>query len=191
VLGKGIEGAPDHPDNLEEGQLVAYPVKIISKPHWFPTLRTIKWKDFQVWSWIAATKAIGSPLSREAISWHNYLDLEQTKLEAAEFPSIFKPKQLNKVELSLDTEWALETVPVGACQTPINTIQFDIPVGRPYRFLNTTLDNPRPIPVTSTGLLIKKKLLKLHIEERLPDYLGPWRYPGVDCERGISGSQPT
>jgi hypothetical protein len=64
---------------LEEEQAVTYPVKICGKLHWFPNLRTIKWKDFQVWSWIAATKAIGSPLSREAITWHNYLDLKQTK----------------------------------------------------------------------------------------------------------------
>jgi hypothetical protein len=71
----------------------------------------------------------------------------------------------------VEIEWELETLPVGAYQTPINSITFDIPVGHPYRLLNTTLDDTRPIPVTSTGQLIKEKFLKLYIEERLQEYL--------------------
>jgi hypothetical protein len=97
--------------------------------------------------------------------------LEQTKFEAAEVLSIFKPEQLNKTELPVHIEWELEAVSPGALQTQINTIQFDIPVGHPYRFLKTPLDDPRPIPVTNTGLLIKKKFLKLYIEERLQECL--------------------
>jgi hypothetical protein len=34
VLGKGVAGAPDNPELLEEGQQVVYPVKIFHKPHW-------------------------------------------------------------------------------------------------------------------------------------------------------------
>ena len=42
-LGKELEGAPDHPDNLEEGQKVTYPVKVLNQPHWCQSLgRTIK-----------------------------------------------------------------------------------------------------------------------------------------------------
>jgi hypothetical protein len=170
VLGKGVAGAPDNPELLEEGQQVVYPVKIFHKPHWLPTLNTIKWKDFQVWSWIGAAKALESPLSKEADTWHNYLDLEQTKLEAVEVLGIFKPEHIY-TELPVDIEWDLLAAPPGAVQTPISTIQFEIPEGRLYRYLNTTLNNPRPIPVTSTGLVIKKKFLKLYIEERLQEYL--------------------
>jgi hypothetical protein len=90
-------------------------------PHWFPRLRTISWKDYQVWSWAITAKAIGSLLSPEANTWHNYVDLEQTKLEAAEVLGIFKPKQFHK-ELPVEFEWDLETVPVGALQTPINSL---------------------------------------------------------------------
>jgi hypothetical protein len=133
-------------------------------------LRTISWKDYQVWSWTAATKAIVIPLSSEANTWHNYLDLEQTKLEAVEILGIFKPEQYNK-ELPVEIEWDLETVPVGAHQTPISSIKFDIPGRCNYKYLNNTLNDPRPIPVTSNGLIIKKKFLKLYIEERLQEYL--------------------
>jgi hypothetical protein len=36
-----------------------------------------------------------SPLSKEADTWHNYLDLEQTKLGAVEVLSIFKPEHFS------------------------------------------------------------------------------------------------
>jgi hypothetical protein len=170
VLGKGVAGAPDDPELFEEGEHAVYPVKIIHKPHWLPTLNTIKWKDFQVWSWIGTVKALESPLSKEADIWHNYLDLEQTKLEAVEVLGIFKPEHIN-TELPADIEWELVGVPAEAEQTPISSIKFEIPEGRLYRYLNNTLNDPRPIPVTSTGLVIRKKFLKLYIEERLQEYL--------------------
>jgi hypothetical protein len=122
VLGKGVAGAPDDSELLEEGQQVVCPVKIFHKPHWLPTLSTIKWKDFQVWSWIGAAKALESPLSKEADTWHNYLDLEQTKLEAVEVLGIFKPEHIYS-ELPVDIEWDLLGAPPGAVQTPISTIQ--------------------------------------------------------------------
>jgi len=46
-LGKALEGAPDHPDNLREGQRVTYPVKVLYQPHWLPELRSISWKNYQ------------------------------------------------------------------------------------------------------------------------------------------------
>jgi hypothetical protein len=170
VLGKGVAGAPDDPELFEEEEHAVYPVKILHKPHWLPTLSTIKWKDFQVCSWIGAVKALESPLSKEADIWHNYLDLEQTKLEAVEVLGIFKPEHINS-ELPADIEWDLVGVPAEAEQTPISSIKFEIPGGRLYRYLNNTLSDPRPIPVTSTDLVIRKKFLKLYIEERLQEYL--------------------
>ena len=170
VLGKGVEGAPDDPELFEEGEYTVYPVQIHHKPHWLPGLVTISWRNFQVWSWIGAVKALESPLSKEADTWHNYLDLEQTKLEAVEILGIFKPEHIN-TELPADIEWELVAIPAEAEQTPISSIEFGIPEGRLYRYLNNTLNDPRPIPVTSTGLVIRKKFLKLYIEERLQEYL--------------------
>ncbi len=88
-----MEGAPDHPDNLEEGQRKPnYPVKVHYQPHWFPELRSITWKNYQVWSWLTAAKALQCPISAEAEIWHNYLNREQIKLEAAELLGVFKPE---------------------------------------------------------------------------------------------------
>ena len=76
VQGISREGAPDHPDNLEEGQKVTYTVKVIYQPHWFPELRSITWKNNQVWSWLTAAKALQCPISTQADTWHNYLNRE-------------------------------------------------------------------------------------------------------------------
>jgi len=170
-LGKELEGAPDHPDNLEEGQRKPnYPVKVHYQPHWFPELRSITWKNYQVWSWLTAAKALQCPISAEADTWHNYLNREQTKLEAAELLGVFKPENFHQ-ELPIEIEWDLNTAPPGAIARPISSIEFDIPEGYTYRNLNKTLDDPRPTPVTRSGLIIKKKFLKLYLEERLQEYL--------------------
>ena len=156
-LGKELEGAPDHPDNLEEGQRKPnYPVKVHYQPHWFPELRSITWKNYQVWSWLTAAKALQCPISAEADTWHNYLNREQTKLEAAELLGVFKPENFYQ-ELPIEIEWDLNTAPPGAIARPISSIEFDIPEGYTYRNLNRTLDDPRPTPVTRSGLIIKKK----------------------------------
>jgi len=167
LLGREIEGAPDHPDNLEQGQKVVYPTKIVYQPHWFPELRSITWKNFQVRSWLAPAKALECPIRTEADTWHNYLNLEQTKLEVL---GIFKSENFHQ-ELHIEIEWDLNTAPPGAMARPISSIMFDIPEGYTYRNLNKTLDDPRPTPVTSSGLIIKKKFLKYYLEERLQEYL--------------------
>jgi hypothetical protein len=110
------------------------------------------------------------PISTEADTWHNYLNREQTKLEAAELLGVFKPENFHQ-ELPIEIEWDLNTAPPGAIARPISSIEFDIPEGYIYRNLNKTLDDPRPTPVTRSGLIIKKRFLKLYLEERLQEYL--------------------
>jgi hypothetical protein len=61
------------------------------QPHWFPELRSITWRNYQVWSWLTAAKALQCPISTEADTSHNYLNREHTKLEAAELLGVFKP----------------------------------------------------------------------------------------------------
>jgi hypothetical protein len=91
-------------------------------------------------------------------------------LEAAEFIGVFKPENFHQ-ELPIEIEWDLNTAPPGAIARSISSIQFDIPEGYTYRNLNKTLDDHRPATVTSSGLIIKKKFLKLYLEERLQENL--------------------
>ena len=170
ILGREWEGAPDHPDNLEAGQQAVHPTKIVYQPHWFPELMSMTWKNFQVWAWLAATKALKSTISTEADTWHSYLDLEETKLEAAEVLGIFKPENYHQ-ELPVEVEWDLNTVPPRAIARPISSIQFNILERYIYRNLNKTLDDPRPTPITSSGLIIKNEFLKHYLEERFQEYL--------------------
>jgi hypothetical protein len=128
---------------LEAGQKVVYPTKIV----------------------------LECPISTEADTWHNYLDLEQTKQEATEVLGVFKPENCHQELIPIEIEWGLITVPPEAIARPISSIQFDIREGYIYRNLNKTLDDPRLIPVTSSGLIIKKKFLKYYLKERLQEYL--------------------
>jgi hypothetical protein len=121
-----LEGAPDQTDNLQEGQKVTYPVKVLYQPHWFPELRSITWKNYQVWSWLTAAKALQCPISTEVDTWYSYLNREPTKLEAAELLGVFKPENFHQ-ELPIDIKWDLDTAPPGAIARPISSIQFDIP----------------------------------------------------------------
>ncbi len=55
ILGFSLSGAPDQVTEEEDIEYpIPYPCKITHKPHWFPTLKTITFKDCQVWSWEAA-----------------------------------------------------------------------------------------------------------------------------------------
>jgi hypothetical protein len=101
VLGRDLTRAPDHPSNLEQELEVVYPRKVFYQPRWFPRIMAIEWRDFQVWTWLTAAKAIGSPISKDA---HNYLNLEQTRLEAVEILGKFKLEN-QKNNLPPDVEY--------------------------------------------------------------------------------------
>jgi hypothetical protein len=167
VLGRVLEGAPDH-NPPEPGEELPYPRKVWCKPHWFPKLETITWQDYKIWSWLAATKAIGSPISEEAETWHNYLNLEQTRIEAVEILGKFKQEN-HLGDLKPDIEFELYSTPPEA--TPIYTVKFDTPQGWIYRSLNCTLKDSRPIPHTELGVTFKKTYIKSYLEDRLQEYL--------------------
>jgi hypothetical protein len=67
----------------------------------------ISYKDYQVWSWAAAVKALHLPISKEAESWYNFLDLDQTKVEAVAVLDFFKKD--NQKKLTADAEFDLTT----------------------------------------------------------------------------------
>jgi hypothetical protein len=49
----------------------------------------------------------------------------------------------------------------------IESIVLDIPVGLYYKYLNKTIKDSSFFPTTESGLVIKKKYLKVYLEERL------------------------
>jgi hypothetical protein len=53
----------------------------------------------------------------------------------------------------------------------IESIVLDIPVGPNYKYLNNTIKDSSYLPTTECGLVIKKKYLKVYLEERLAEYL--------------------
>jgi hypothetical protein len=53
----------------------------------------------------------------------------------------------------------------------IESIVLDIPVGPNYKYLNKTIKDSSYFPTTESGQVIKKKYLKVYLEERLAEYL--------------------
>ena len=53
----------------------------------------------------------------------------------------------------------------------IKSIVLDISVGPYYKYLNKTNKDSSYFPTTESGLVIKKKYLKVYLEERLAEYL--------------------
>jgi len=51
----------------------------------------------------------------------------------------------------------------------IKSIVLDIPVGPNYKYLNNTIKDSSYFPTTKSGQVIKKKYLKVYLEERLAE----------------------
>jgi hypothetical protein len=73
VLGERVstEGAPD------SGLAVKYPIKLTEKPFWL-TWDYKTFKDFKLWTWLQATKALDLPISEQAETWFNYFSIERS-----------------------------------------------------------------------------------------------------------------
>ena len=171
VLGIGLTGAPDQltEEDIEEDieYPIPYPCRITHKPHWFPILKTITYQDYQLWSWTAAIKALDLPISKEAETWYNYMNLDQIKLEVTEVLSFFKKDKERK--LKAEAESLLNSLKQDS--KLIKSIKFDIPTAYFYSSLNNSLNDKRPIPVTKEGFTIRTGFLKLYLEQRLEEYL--------------------
>jgi hypothetical protein len=164
VLGEGIEtqGAPDFELELE------YPVKLVGKPFWVDW-STLEFKDYKLWTWIQAARALERPLGEGAVTWFNYFSIESNQVQAKELLAPFR-KESQKV---FDTFLEQEYTSVYPNTSSISTIEFDPPRKSIYRDLhiNRTRQDSRYIPITEDGLVIRKKFLKYYLEQRLEEYL--------------------
>jgi hypothetical protein len=78
VLGTSIlRGAP----GLDQ----EYPPRIEVKPFCFKPLFCIHFKDFKLWTWLEATKALGLPISEEADKWFKYISTETSRKEPSSY----------------------------------------------------------------------------------------------------------
>jgi len=160
VLGTSIlRGAPGF------GQ--AYPPKIEVKPFWFKPLIGADFKVFKLWSWLEATKSLGLPISEEADNWYKHTSTKDLKEGAIKLLGIFKEEFAPEFDDYLESEHSCvyPTTPL------IETIVLDIPIGPNYKYLNNTIKDSSYFPTTESGQVIKKKYLKVYLEECLAEYL--------------------
>jgi len=160
VLGTSIlRGAP--------GLGQAYPPKIEVKPFWFKPLIGADFKVYQLWSWLEATKYLDLSISEEADNWYRHTSTEDLKEGAIKLLGIFKEESAPEWDNYQGSEYELvyPTTPL------IESIVLDIPVGPYYKYLNKTIKDSSYFPTTESGLVIKKKYLKVYLEEHLAEYL--------------------
>jgi hypothetical protein len=160
VLGTSIlRGAP--------GLGQAYPPKIEVKPFWFKPLIGADFKVFQLWSWLEATRSLGLPIREEADKWYRHTSTEDLKEGAIKLLGIFEEEFAPELDDYQESEYicAYPTTPL------IESIVLDIPVGPNYKYLNKTIKDSSYFPTTESGQVIKKKYLKIYLEERLAEYL--------------------
>jgi len=143
----------------------AYPPKIQIKPSWFKPLIVADFKTFQLWTWLEATKSLGLPISEEADKWYKYTSTEDLNEGAIKLLGIFKEEVAPQLDDHSEYDLVYPTTPL------IYFIVLDIPVGPYYKYLNKTIKDSSYFPITESGLVIKKKFLKVYLEERLAEYL--------------------
>jgi len=164
VLGEGIEteGAPDFGLELD------YPVQLVGKLFWV-NWSTLEFKEFKLWTWIQAARALEKPLGEGTVTWFNYFSIEKNQVQAKELLAPFR-KESQKV---FDTLLEQEYNSVYPNTSSISTIEFDPPRGSIYKdlYINRTIQDSRYIPTTEGGLVIRKKFLKYYLEKRLEEYL--------------------
>jgi hypothetical protein len=145
----------------------AYPPKNEVKPFWFKPIIGADFKVFQLWSWLEATKSLGLPISEEADKWYKYISTEDLKEGAIKLLGIFKEEFAPELDDYQESEYSCvyPTTPL------IQSIVLDIPVGPNYKYLNKTIKDSSYFPTTESGQVIKKKYLKVYLEECLAEYL--------------------
>jgi len=160
VLGTDIlRGAP--------GLGQKYPPKIVYKPFWFKPICGVDWPEFKLWSWLEATKSLGLPISEEADKWYKHISTEDLKEGAIKLLGIFKAETSPVLEDDSEYELVYPTTPL------IDSIILDIPVGPYYKYLNKIIKDSNHFPITGCqgSWVIRKKFLKVYLEERLAEYL--------------------
>jgi hypothetical protein len=145
----------------------AYPPKIEVKPFWFRPIIGADFKVFQLWSWLEATKSLDLPIIEEADKWYKYTSTEDLKEGAIKLLGIFKEEFAPELDDYQESEYSFvyPTTPL------IESIVLDIPVGPNYKYLNKAIKDSSYFPTTESGQVIKKKYLKVYLEECLAEYL--------------------
>jgi len=107
------------------------------------------------------------PISEEADKWFKHIATEDHKEGAIKLLGIFKEEFAPELDDYQESEYSLvyPTTPL------IESIVLDIPVGLNYKYLNNTIKDSSYFPTTESGQVIKKKYLKVYLEECLADYL--------------------
>jgi hypothetical protein len=129
VLGErvGTQGAAD------SGLAHEYPIKLVEKPFWL-TWDYHTFKDFRLWTWIQATKALDLPTSDQAGIWYNYFSIESNQVKAKELLDPFRKENQRELEFLLQEEYNL----IFPTSSRISSIQFSVPTRDPFRNLSAT-----------------------------------------------------
>jgi hypothetical protein len=164
VLGERVstEGAPDF------GLARNYPPKLKEQPFWL-TWDYKTFKDFKLWTWLQATKALDWPISEKAESWLNYFLIESNQIKAMELLDPFRKENQKKFDFVIQEEYNL----VFPTASRISSVRFTVSSGDPFEDLeiNETLQDSRLIPLTEAGEPIRKRFIRQYLEERLQEYL--------------------
>jgi hypothetical protein len=97
VLGTSIlRGAP--------GLGLEHPPRIEVKPFWFKPFVGLDFKDFKLWTWLEATKALNHPISEEVDKWYNYISTEDPKEGAIKLLGIFKEEFAPELDAYQESE---------------------------------------------------------------------------------------
>jgi hypothetical protein len=115
VLGERVstEGAPD------SGLVRQYPIKLAEKPFWL-TWDYKTFEDFELWTWLQATKALDLPTSEQAEIWFNYFSIESNQIKAKELLDSFRKEKQKEFDILLQEEYNL----VFPTASHISSVQF-------------------------------------------------------------------
>jgi len=164
VLGERVrtEGAPD-------SRLVSnYPPKLKEQPFWL-TWDYKTYKDFKLWTWLQATKALDLPIDQKAEAWYNYYSIQSNQIKAKELLDPFRKENKKQFDILLQQEYDL----VYPTARRISSIHCVVPDQDPFEDLeiNSHIQDSRLIPITEAGETISRDFLKHYLEERLQEYL--------------------
>ena len=111
VLGEKVktEGAPD-------ADLIGrnYPPKLKEQPYWC-TLSWAEFKNYRLWTWLQATKALDLPITEKTETWYNYFSIEGNQIRAKELLDPFRKENKKPFDIILKEEYNL--VYPTACDT--------------------------------------------------------------------------
>jgi len=134
---------------------------LTEQPFWL-TWDYKTFKDFKLWTWIQATKALDLPISEQAETWFNYFSIESNQIKAKELLDPFRKEKQKEFDFLLQEEYNL-----------ISSVRLSVPLGDPFKDLeiNETLQDSRLIPLTLAGEPIRKRFIRQYLEDRLKEYL--------------------